>query len=107
MPRPKSSKKSEPCTRHMPPSVRNDAQSGPRKDDDMTDANKLKEFYQDEPRRRNLATALFIAMTVLAMGGPFLIAIILRGGQNTGWPPDRTVEWVAFAGITTLVLLLM
>ncbi len=35
-------------------------------------------------------------MTVLCFGGPFLIAVLLWGGERSGWPPDRPIEWIGF-----------
>ena len=46
-------------------------------------------------------------MTVASFGGPFLIGMILRGGEHPEWPPDRPVEWVAFAGGAGLVVVLL
>jgi heme/copper-type cytochrome/quinol oxidase subunit 3 len=50
---------------------------------------------------------LFALMTAVAFGGPLAIALVLRGGRNATWPPDRAIEWLALGGISTLVLLLM
>jgi hypothetical protein len=51
-----------------------------------------------------LAYALLAAMTLLSFGGPFLIGAIMRGGVSPDWPPDRPVEWIAFTGVTGLVV---
>jgi hypothetical protein len=53
------------------------------------------------------ALALLAVMTVAAIGGPFLIALVIRGGARPDWPPDRPVEWFAFVGVTGLVVALL
>ncbi len=58
-------------------------------------------------RTVRLAYALLGLMTLASFGGPFLIGMILRGGANPEWPPDRPVEWVAFAGIAGLVVIIL
>jgi hypothetical protein len=47
------------------------------------------------------------AMTLLTFGGPVVIGYVLQGGPSPKWPPDRTVEWVTFFGISGLVVLMM
>jgi len=47
------------------------------------------------------------ALTLLTVGGPVLIGIVLRGGARRGWPPDRAVEWVAVLGTSGAVAGLM
>jgi hypothetical protein len=54
-----------------------------------------------------LPYVLLILMTIASFGGPVGIGVVLRGGASPNWPPDRTVEWVAFAGVTGLVVALM
>ena len=51
-----------------------------------------------------IAYVLLGLMTALSFGGPWLIGATLKGGARPGWPPDRPVEWVAFAGVTALVV---
>ena len=46
-------------------------------------------------------------MTLLTLGGPVAIGVVLRGGPRATWPPDRPVEWVAVLGISGMVLALM
>ncbi|AMV36351.1 hypothetical protein [Planctomyces sp. SH-PL62] len=48
------------------------------------------------------AYVLLGAMTLVSFGGPFFIALILYGGERSGWPPDRTVEWVGVLGVLAL-----
>lgn len=54
-----------------------------------------------------IAYILLGVMTVASFGGPLLIGGVLKGGKSPDWPPDRSVEWVAFAGTTGLVLAVM
>jgi hypothetical protein len=35
-------------------------------------------------------------LTLLTVGGPLAIAVILDGGAHRRWPPDRPVEWWTF-----------
>lgn len=58
-----------------------------------------------DSRRR--AWILFGAMTLLAFGGPFLVAWVISGGQERQWPPDRLVEWIVLVGVTSCVVILM
>lgn len=46
-------------------------------------------------------------MTVATFAGPFVIALVIRGGRSTGWPPDRPVEWWTFGLICGGVAVLM
>jgi hypothetical protein len=41
-------------------------------------------------------------MTLVSFGGPVLIAVLLRGGTRSGWPPDRPVEWVGVGLVMAL-----
>lgn len=50
------------------------------------------------------AYVLFGLMTLLSFGGPFLIAAILWGGERSGWPPDRPIEWIGVGLILFLFL---
>ncbi|WP_165248597.1 hypothetical protein [Paludisphaera soli] len=50
------------------------------------------------------AYVLLGLMTVVSFGGPFGIALILHGGERTGWPPDRTAEWVGMGGVLALFI---
>ena len=46
-------------------------------------------------------------MTTLTISGPFLIGVVLRGGDSPNWPPDRPVEWATMLGVSGAVLGLM
>jgi hypothetical protein len=46
-------------------------------------------------------------MTVATFGGPVAFGWVLRGGPSPVWPPDRLIEWLTLAGISTLVVGLM
>ena len=50
--------------------------------------------------------ALLIALSVVSFGGPFLMVGVIRGGQSSGWPPDRPIEWVTMAVVLVLFLAL-
>jgi biotin transporter BioY len=54
-----------------------------------------------------VAYVLFGLLTLATFGGYFLIGHVLGGGEHPGWPPDRPVEWAAFAGVTGAVVGLM
>jgi hypothetical protein len=54
-----------------------------------------------------LAYALLGAMTVVSFGGPLVLMLVIGGGQNPKWPPDRPVEWVAFGVIVSLACVLL
>jgi hypothetical protein len=41
-----------------------------------------------------LPYVLLAAMTVVSVGGPFLILAAVQGGESARWPPDRPVEWL-------------
>ena len=56
------------------------------------------------PRGPFVLLGLMTATTVL---GPFLIGMVLRGGESQVWPPDRSVEWVTVLGTSAAVLGLM
>lgn len=46
-------------------------------------------------------------MSVASLGGPFLIFLVIRGGQSPDWPPDRPVEWLTISLVTLSVVSLM
>jgi hypothetical protein len=50
---------------------------------------------------------LLIAMTIISFGGPFALVGVLRGGNSSGWPPDRAVEWVVVVLIGIALMALM
>lgn len=41
-------------------------------------------------------------MTLVSFGGPFLIAVLLWGGERSEWPPDRPIEWIGFGLVVFL-----
>lgn len=45
-------------------------------------------------------------MSLVCFGGPFALALLLSGGERSGWPPDRTVEWVGMYGLLALFTVL-
>lgn len=53
---------------------------------------------------RRWAYVLLGAMTLVSFGGPFLIAVLLGGGERSGWPPDRPIEWVGVGLVFILFL---
>ena len=46
-------------------------------------------------------------LTLFSFGGPLPIFLVLRGGKQSGWPPDRPVEWATFVGICGAVVAMM
>lgn len=54
-----------------------------------------------------LAYALLGALTVVSFGGPIALMLVIGGGQNPKWPPDRPVEWIAFGAIVTVACVLL
>lgn len=60
--------------------------------------------------RRNpsrLPLILLSLMTLATFGGPVVIGLVLLGGSQRRWPPDRPIEWITFFGICGLVLGIM
>ena len=59
------------------------------------------------PAPPKLPLVLLGMMTVATFAGPFVILLVIRGGQRAAWPPDRPVEWWVFglvcAGVTALL----
>jgi len=60
----------------------------------------------NQPASR-LAYALLGAMTAASFGGPIALMLVIGGGQNPKWPPDRPIEWIAFGSIVTVVCVLL
>lgn len=54
-----------------------------------------------------LPLVLLGIMTAATFGGPLGVMLVLRGGVEPAWPPDRPVEWVALIGAVGLVAALM
>ena len=46
------------------------------------------------------------AMTLVSLGGPFAVFLVIRGGLRPDWPPDRLVEWIVLSLVVALVLAL-
>lgn len=49
-----------------------------------------------------LPYVLLLLMSVVSFGGPFVIFLALRGGDEKGWPPDRIWEWAIIALVLVL-----
>jgi hypothetical protein len=45
---------------------------------------------------------LLIALSVVSVGGPFVMMGVIWGGQSDGWPPDRPIEWLTMAVVLVL-----
>lgn len=54
-----------------------------------------------------LPMVLLAALSVLTLAGPFGIFVVLRGGANPEWPPDRPVEWWVFSLVCGVYATLM
>jgi len=46
------------------------------------------------------------AMTLVSVGGPFAVYLVLRGGLRPDWPPDRLVEWIVIGLVIGLAVAL-
>jgi hypothetical protein len=46
-------------------------------------------------------------MTAFSFGGPLAIGFVLKGGASANWPPDRSIEWIVFVGVSGMVVGLM
>jgi hypothetical protein len=64
------------------------------------------ESMKSNERLPALPYALLGAMTLISFGGPFLILLVVRGGADSNWPPDRPVEWVTIGLVTWLAIAL-
>ncbi len=60
-----------------------------------------------KPKLPRLPFILLGLMTLFSFGGPLLIGYVLAGGSSDRWPPDRTIEWATFIGISAMVAILM
>jgi len=54
-----------------------------------------------------LALAMLGSLTLVSLGGPFLLVRALGGGGHPGWPPDRPTEWWAFGLVTASAVALL
>jgi uncharacterized membrane protein YedE/YeeE len=46
------------------------------------------------------------AMTLVSVGGPFAMFLVIRGGIHPDWPPDRPVEWIVIGLVIGLAVAL-
>ncbi len=53
-----------------------------------------------------LAYGLLLATSVVSFGGPFLLMLVIGGGRNPKWPPDRPIEWITFGVVMTIACVL-
>jgi drug/metabolite transporter (DMT)-like permease len=58
-------------------------------------------------RPPGLPLLLLGLMTVASFAGPFLVALVFRGGEHQGWPPERPAEWWTLGGVSVVVVVLM
>ena len=57
----------------------------------------------------NVSQAAYVLlgmMSLVSFGGPFALALLLHGGERSGWPPDRAVEWVGTIGLFVVFAIL-
>jgi hypothetical protein len=54
------------------------------------------------PRSFYWPYVLLGAMSLVTFGGPFLILVVVRGGESPNWPPDRALEWITIAVVLGL-----
>ena len=45
--------------------------------------------------------ALLGLLTLACFGGPLAMWLVVRGGSSGEWPPDRAIEWVIVALVST------
>jgi hypothetical protein len=57
----------------------------------------------DVPR---LPFLLLGGLTLITVGGPFAMLMIVRGGPSARWPPDRAVEWIVIGLVFGLAVAL-
>jgi len=57
-------------------------------------------------RLPHLPYVLLGAMSIVSFGGPFLIFVVVRGGESARWPPDRAIEWITIALVFSLLITL-
>jgi hypothetical protein len=53
------------------------------------------------------AYILFAVMTAATFIGPFALKRVVDGGDETGWPPDRPIEWAATFGFVAVVAVVL
>ncbi len=58
-------------------------------------------------RVSKLPLVLLGLQTLMTLGGPLAILLVLRGGRSRSWPPDRSVEWMTFWAVVTVFVALM
>jgi len=59
------------------------------------------------PSPSRLVYGLLAVMTIFTFGGPFVLMLVIRGGEDSKWPPDRPIEWFALISIVSIVCLLV
>ena len=59
------------------------------------------------PAPSRLVFGLLAVMTIFTFGGPFVLMLAIRGGEDSKWPPDRPIEWVALILIVSIVCVLL
>jgi hypothetical protein len=43
-------------------------------------------------------------LSILTVAGPFVIFLVIRGGDRPDWPPDRPAEWWTFGVVVAAVV---
>jgi hypothetical protein len=51
-----------------------------------------------------LPYVLLGGLTVVSFGGPLVMLLVIRGGTESGLPPDRAIEWVTIGLVFALFL---
>lgn len=53
-------------------------------------------------------TLILLGMLSLSsFGGPFLILVVVMGGESRRWPPDRPIEWIVMTGVVAIEVVLI
>ncbi len=53
------------------------------------------------------ALTLLGTLSLASFGGPFLILLVVMGGESNRWPPDRSIEWIVTGAVVALELVLL
>lgn len=61
---------------------------------------------RQNPPIPRLPNVLLGAMTLVSVGGPFAVFLVMRGGLRAEWPPDRLVEWIVISLVIGLAVAL-
>lgn len=58
-------------------------------------------------RSRLVPWILLAALSLNSFAGPFLILVVVMGGESNRWPPDRPVEWIVGGTVIVFEIVLL